>query len=111
MDEAVITCLSQILEAGQALHAAYVTERLENASVPLSATITRNNMLTFANRPDPKKKGRKDSGIQRHNMTLITQLFLSLQSRPNADMTDLFQFENQKTKPGRSRFAAIWDKV
>ena len=30
-------------------------------------------------------------------MTLITQLFLSLQSRPDADMTDFFRFENQKS--------------
>ncbi|KAL8593865.1 hypothetical protein ACOMHN_018077 [Nucella lapillus] len=57
-------------------------------------------MLTFANRPDPnKKKGTKDSGVQRQNMMLITQLFLSLQSRPDADMTDFFRFENQREPP------------
>ena len=99
MEQPVATSLSQIREAGQALHAAYVKERLENASVPISDTITRNNMLTFANRPDPKKKGRKDSGVQRHNMTLVTQLFLSLQSRPDADMMDFFRFENQREPP------------
>ena len=32
-------------------------------------------------------------------MILITQVFLSLQSRPNADMTDFFQFENQREPP------------
>ena len=32
-------------------------------------------------------------------MMLITQLFLSLQSRPNADMTDFFRFENQRDPP------------
>ena len=46
-----------------------------------------------------KKNGKKASGIQRENMVLITQLFLSLQSRPNADMRKFFQFENQREPP------------
>ena len=58
-----------------------------------------NNVLTFSNHPYPKTKGVKESGVQRHNMTLVTQLFLSLQSRPNADMMDFFQYENQKQPP------------
>ena len=63
MEQAVATSLSQIREAGQTLHAAYVKERLEQASVPVSDTIKGNNMLTFANQPDPKKKGTEDSGV------------------------------------------------
>ena len=78
MEHAVANSLSQIREAGKNLHAAYVVERLDKASVPISDTIKRNNLLTFANRPDPRKKGTKDSGVQRQNMMLITQLFLSL---------------------------------
>ena len=46
MEQAVATSLSRIHEAGQALHAAYVMERLEKATVPVSDTIKRNNMLT-----------------------------------------------------------------
>ena len=46
-----------------------------------------------------KKNGRKASGIQRENMVFITQLFLSLQSRPNADMRKFFLFENQREPP------------
>ena len=99
VEEAVANSLSQIHEAGQNLHAVYVLERLEKVSVPISDIINRNNMLTFANRPDSKKKGKKDSGLQRQNMTLITQLFLSLQSRPDADVADFFRFENQKEPP------------
>ena len=49
MEQAVITSLSQIREAGQTLHAAYVTERLVKASVRVTDTITWNNMVTFAN--------------------------------------------------------------
>lgn len=80
MEQTVTTSLSEIREVGQTLHAEYVKSRLGNgASVPVSDTIKRNNMFTFANRPDPKKKSRKVSGVQRQNMTLLTQLFLSLQ--------------------------------
>ena len=68
MEKAVVTSLSQIHEAGQTLHASYVMERLVKASVQVIDTITRKNMVTFANRPDPKKKGKKDSGVQKHNM-------------------------------------------
>ena len=32
-------------------------------------------------------------------MTLITQLFLSVQSRPDSDMADCFRFENQREPP------------
>ena len=71
-------------------------ERLEKASVPLSDTIKRYNRRTPASRPDPKTKGRKLSGLQKQDMTLVTQLFLSLQSRPDADIRDFFRFENQR---------------
>ena len=102
MEQVVVTSLSQIHAVRQALHAAYVTERLEKASVPISDTIMftfANNMFTFANRPDPKRKGKKDNCTQKQNMTLITQLFLSLQSRRDADMMDFFRFENQREPP------------
>ena len=99
MEHAIATSLSQIRETGQTLHEAYVMERLEKASVPVSDTIKRNNMLTFANRPDPKKKGTNDSGVQRQNKMLITQLFFSLQSLSDADMTDFRRFENQREPP------------
>ena len=70
--------LSEIREVGQTFHAAYVRERLEDSSVPISDIIVRNNMLTFAIRPELREKPRKEVGIQRHNMILVTQLFLSL---------------------------------
>ena len=99
MEESVVASLSEIREVGQTLHAAYVRERLEDSSVPIYDTIKRNNLLTFANRPELRKKSRKDVGVQRHNMILVTQLFLSLQSRPDANMADFFRFENQREPP------------
>ena len=52
MKESFVASLSEICEVGQTLHAAYVRERLEDSSVPISDIIKRNNMLTFANRPE-----------------------------------------------------------
>ena len=99
LEQVVVTSLSQTHAMGQALHTAYVTKRLEKASVPISDTISRNNMFTFANRLDRKRKGKKYNCTQKQNMTLITQLFLSLQSRLDADMMDFFRIENQRESP------------
>ena len=35
-------------------------------------------------------------GMLKQNTTLITQLFISLQSRPEADIVDFFKYENQR---------------
>ena len=61
MEESVVASLSEIREVGQTLHAAYVRERLEDSSVPISDIIKRNNMLTFANRPELRKKAERIS--------------------------------------------------
>ena len=56
-------------------------------------------MLTFANRPERKIKSVKNSGTQKHNTTRVIQLFLSLQLSPNADIMDVFRYENRKKPP------------
>ena len=58
-EQAVVTSLSEIHELGQTRHSAFVSERIANSSVPPSDTIKRNNVLTFAKRPDTKIKGNK----------------------------------------------------
>ena len=62
----------------------------------MSNTIQRNEILTFSFLPDLSKKGNKTSGVQKKNMTLMTKLFLSVQSRPDADVAEFFRFENQR---------------
>ena len=61
MEESIVASLSEIREVGQILHAAYVRERLEDSSVPISDIIKRNNKLTFANRPELRKKAERMS--------------------------------------------------
>ena len=101
MENEVAMSLSKITELGKTLHSEYVDTRLTNATVPVSHTIKRNNSFTFSNRPDTRKKGEK-VGMLKQNTTLITQLFLSLQSRPEADMVDFFKYENQREPPSLS---------
>ena len=69
MELAVANSLSQIRECS------LYHRKIEKGFSTISDTIKRNNMLTFANRPNPKKKGTKDRSVQRQNMMLITQLF------------------------------------
>ena len=40
-------------------------------------------------------------------MSLITQLFLSLQPRPNADMKEFFHFENQREPPSLAQHGSL----
>lgn len=107
MDQEVVTSLCQVHEVGKDLHEQYVAQTLDKATVPVSNTIRRNNILTFANRPHLSKKGNKASGTQKKNMTLITQLFLSLQSRPDADVEEFFRFENQREPPSLADYGSL----
>ena len=91
--------LGQIQETGEALHESYVQARILQASVPISNTIPRNAMYTFANRPDSRSKRDEKLGVLKKNTVLVTQLFLSLKSRPDADMADFFRYENQREPP------------
>ena len=56
--EQVVTSLGKIREVGQAKYTDYISQRLEKRTIPLSETIVRNKLFTFANRPD-LKKGKK----------------------------------------------------
>ena len=72
------------------MHDEYVTRALSYANDAITATIRRNNIFTFANRTDGKKRDKHTNHDQKQNMVLVTKLFLSLQSRTDADMEDFF---------------------
>ena len=99
MEREVIRSLSRVHQLGEELHAQYVVQTINQVTVPVSNTIPRNKILTFGNRPDLRKKGNTTSGVQKKKRTLITQLFLSVQSRPESDMADFFRFEFQMEPP------------
>ena len=98
MEQEVIRSLSRVHQLGEEFHAdaQYVAHTINQVTMPVSNTIQRNKILTFSNLPDQSKKGNKTSGVQKKNMTLMTQLLLSVQSRPDEDMAEFFRFENQR---------------
>ena len=99
MEEAVATSLSALHEAGKSRHDTYVQDRVYKTSVQISDTIKRNGVYTFANLPETRSKHAAKVCVLKKDAALVTQLFISLQSRPDADMSDFFRFENQREPP------------
>ena len=57
----------------------FVTERIDNASKPLSDIFKITNMYTFSNRPQVDlKKGSNKLGSAKANTVLVTKLLMSL---------------------------------
>ena len=86
---------------GKELHESYVRDCLVNCSVPLTDTIKRNFVPTFAKPEEPKKKESKVSMLK-HDASLVTQLFLFVQSRPDSDLDEFVSYENRKDPPALS---------
>lgn len=101
MENEVVTSLRQLQDLGKDLHGKFMSQTIEQATLPITNTLKRQKVLTFANRPVDTKKGSKLGSAQR-NSSLITKLFLSLQSRPDADMQEFFCYENQTEPPSLS---------
>ena len=76
MEEEVVTSLTQLQNLGKDLNAEFVSHTIEQATSPITNTLKRQKVLTFANRPVHTKKGTKSGSAQR-NSSLITKLFLS----------------------------------
>ena len=103
MDPAIVDSLRTALTTGQKMFTEFVTERIENASKPLSDIIKRTNLYTFSNRPPVDlKKGSDKLGSAKANTALVTKLFMSLQARPDADIDEFFKHENQREPPSLS---------
>ena len=99
MEQEVEKSLSQVEEIGKAHHDTYVKSRVSKALVAISDTIKRHSVYTFANRPDTRSKQAEKVGVLKKDAAFVTQLFLSLQSRPDADISDFIRFENQREPP------------
>ena len=59
MEDEVVISLSQLPDLGKDLHAKFVTQTLEQETLPISNTIKRQKVLTFANLPVTTKKEAK----------------------------------------------------
>jgi hypothetical protein len=94
MEKEVVTSLRQLQDLRKDLHGKFVSETLEEASLPITHILKRQKVLNFANGPVHIKKGSKSDSAQR-NSSFIAKLFLSLQSRPDVNMEEFF-YENQR---------------
>ena len=106
MEKEVVTSLTQVQDLGKDLHGQYVSHTIEQATWPITNTLKRQNVFTFTNRPVNARTGSKAGSAQR-NSSLITKLFLSLQSRPDADMEEFFRYENQRELPSLSNQGSL----
>ena len=102
----LVTSLTQLQNLGKDLHAEFVSHTNEQVTSPITNTLKRQEVLTFASRPVHTKKGTK-SGSSQRNSSLITKPFLSLQSRPDADMEEFFRYENQREPPRLSNQGSL----
>ena len=81
----------------------FVTDRIEEASKPLSDVIKTTNLYTFSNTPPADlKKGADKLGSAKANAAPVTKLFLSLKARPEAGIDAFFEHENQRKPPSLS---------
>ena len=99
MCDAVVITLYQIYVIGKVKHETFVQSKLVDASTFISNTIPRNSMPTFVYQPSSKKKSVGKLEVLKRNTSLVTQLFLSLQSSPDLNFSDFFKFENHFEPP------------
>ena len=96
MDVAVVNCMRDWRLIGQVLYSEYAKSRFKEGSKAITDTIHRNNMATFQK---GQEKPKKEVQTLKQNAALVAQVFLAIQSRPEADLGEFFQYENQKEPP------------
>lgn len=101
MEPEVILSLRKMKRLGNSLHTAFVENRLRKCVVALSDVIPKNSLYTFNNRPDQKHTKPDPYKALRRSSLLITQMFMSLKSRPNPDenIKEFMSHENARDPP------------
>ena len=97
----IIVSLGSMKPLGKALHETFVDNRLRKCIVALSDVIPKNSLYTFNNRPDLNNAKPDPLKALKHNTLLITQMFMSLKSRPNPDdnIKEFMSHENARDPP------------
>jgi len=67
MEKEVVTSLTQLQDLGKDLHAQYVSHTTEQATLPITNTLKRQNVFTFTNRPVNTRMGSKAGSAQRNS--------------------------------------------
>ena len=101
MPSAIAQTLCNAYNRGKDLHDAFGSDRLRIGRVAITDTIKRSALQTFARRTDDTKTRSKVIAL-RKDISLVSTLFLSLQSRPDFDLDNFSKYENQKEPPSLS---------
>ena len=103
VDPKVATCLQALRNTGQAMYQQFVKDRIEDCKVPLTDVISKPNLYTFL-RPPPVNlsKGSDNMPSYKSTAAIVTQMFVSLQARPDSDMDEFFMYENAREPPSLS---------
>ncbi len=103
MDPEIANSLKEAPIIGKTMFKEFVGNRVEITTKPLSEVIPRANLFTFTNRPPVDlKKGADKLESTKANTALITLLIMSTQARPDADIEEFFNHENQHDPPSLS---------
>ena len=86
-------------DLGNLKHEVFLQSKLVYISSSISNTISKNSMPTFGYQPNTKEKSAGKLKVLKRDTSLVTQLFLSLRSRPDLDFSDFFTFENHFEPP------------
>ena len=104
MEPEVISSYRNLDPLGEALHDSLVEHRLVKFDVPYSDTVHKNSLYSFSNHPDNKNSKPDKYKALKKSTVLITQMFMSLQSRPNPEenIRAFMSHENSREPPSLS---------
>ena len=103
MDPEVNRSLQELPAIGKAMYLKFTKERLEDCTTPLSDVIPKANLYTFLHRPPVNLgKGADKLASCKSSAAIITQMFVSLQARPDSNMDEFFMHENSRHPPSLS---------
>jgi hypothetical protein len=103
MDPEVSKCIQELLTIGKAMYSKFVKERIEDCTTPLSDVIPKANLYTFLQPPPVNlDKGTDKLASCKASAAIVTQMFVSLQARPDSNMDEFFMHENSRDPPSLS---------
>ena len=102
VDLEVAKSLNTIYGTGQELYNTFCNERIKKCTVPLSDIISKPKIFTFSHPPPANLEKSKKPSSNKTSTAIITQMFVSLQARPESNIDDFFRHENAKEPPSLS---------
>ena len=102
MDTQVAETVRKIETLGEEQYAAFVSERLEQCTTPITQTIPKNKLPLFSRPPVKGKSQEKEQlAALKSDIGLYSRLYISCQTR-DGDLDNFFSHENQAAPPALS---------